>query len=352
QPMVVALLALFVALAGTTWAGTGGKFILGQAHTADKTTSLPSTPHGAAPQTANTGVGDAVAATSSASNAFDGGATGAGQAAVYAHHNGPNAGPGVYATSEAGFGVEGFGSAAGGIFSGRSTGDGVQSQSEGDSRSAVYARHTGRLFGYGVYATASNGFGVVGYGTGAGGFFDGQGTGDGAQGRATADGKSGVWAHHDGGSYGYGLFAQSATGPAIGMKSNGNSAPMTLDGNPFPSATAGWNDAFIGLPGDKNFYPVGTLGGLTAGTYVVIATLEVGHVGGGYLDCQLSAGADSDDKSVSGDVDTVPMTLMVFHTFTGNGSAAVRCWTSDDDNGVDRVKISAIQVSGGSNNHF
>src|SRR5581483_8021544 len=39
-PMVVALLALFVALAGTTWAATGGNFVLGQPNTAKTPSSL------------------------------------------------------------------------------------------------------------------------------------------------------------------------------------------------------------------------------------------------------------------------------------------------------------------------
>src|SRR5581483_8162106 len=39
-PMLVALAALFVALGGTTWAATGGSFVLGKPNTADATTSL------------------------------------------------------------------------------------------------------------------------------------------------------------------------------------------------------------------------------------------------------------------------------------------------------------------------
>jgi hypothetical protein len=45
------------------------------------------------------------------------------------------------------------------------------------------------------------------------------GANDGVQASATGTSKSGVWAHHDGSNFGYGLFAQSANGPAIGMPS-------------------------------------------------------------------------------------------------------------------------------------
>ena len=41
---VVAYLALFVALGGTTYAATGGNFILGKANTASTQTSLTASP--------------------------------------------------------------------------------------------------------------------------------------------------------------------------------------------------------------------------------------------------------------------------------------------------------------------
>jgi hypothetical protein len=56
---VTSLLALFVALGGTTYAATGGNFILGKPNSADKTTSLSASPpfSGKALQLTNTGTG-------------------------------------------------------------------------------------------------------------------------------------------------------------------------------------------------------------------------------------------------------------------------------------------------------
>jgi len=56
--MLVALLALFVALAGTAWAATGGNFVLGQSNTADQATSLTSTASGAALALTDNGSGN------------------------------------------------------------------------------------------------------------------------------------------------------------------------------------------------------------------------------------------------------------------------------------------------------
>src|SRR2546423_14773395 len=115
-PMVVALLALFVALAGTTWAGTGGNFILGKSNTADKTTSLSSSSGGAALKTANTGTGPGLQATSANSNGLTGETTAPNVAGVYALNDGTGVGDGLHAISINGNGVTGQGGTAGGSF--------------------------------------------------------------------------------------------------------------------------------------------------------------------------------------------------------------------------------------------
>jgi hypothetical protein len=58
---VVAYLALFIALGGTTYGATGGRFILGQSNSADKPTSLSSGATSAL-KVANTSGGDGVLA--------------------------------------------------------------------------------------------------------------------------------------------------------------------------------------------------------------------------------------------------------------------------------------------------
>jgi hypothetical protein len=292
--MVVALVALFVALGGTTWAATGDKFILGKSNTADQTSSLSSTAANPALKVENTSTGI-----------------------------------GLIATSSANYGIQGTTSAA--------------------NRAGVAAYHFGTSSGYGLYASSGPGYAVFGSGGTAGGSFVGQGTGDGVQGKATADHKSGVWAHHDGGSFGYGLFAQSSTGPAIGLQGNTNSAPITLDGNPFPAAVAGFKDGFVDLPDDGTPTAVATLGGIAAGTYVVIATTSVGLDFGNRVDCTLAAGADNDSKHSSGDIGHVEMTFVVFHRFASAGSVTLTCSTTDSNSALEDTKIVAIQVAGGTN---
>jgi hypothetical protein len=352
-PMVVALLALFVAMAGTTYAGNGDNFILGVSNSAGKTTTLTSGSSGAALATANTGTGPGLKATSKSSNGITGETQAAGLAGVFALNDGTSAGDGLHAVSLHGNGVNATGPTAGGTFSGSGSGDGVQGVATATGKSGAYAHHDGSNFGYGVFAKSTTGYGVSGSGSTAGGIFDGQGTGDGVQGSATATGKSGLWGHHDGGNNGYGVFAQSDNGPAIGMKSNTNSAPMTLDGNPFPSATAGWKH-YIELPRDDTYHPIATLGGISAGTYIVFATLNVNVTGGDGVDCDLVAGSDTDTKQVEGDAYWFPMTLMVFHRFTTPGAATVNCISStgNDFAAIWDIKIAAIQVSGGTNTHL
>ena len=58
---VVAYLALFVALGGTTYAATGGNFILGQSNSANATTSLASSSTGPALKVTSTSAGFATA---------------------------------------------------------------------------------------------------------------------------------------------------------------------------------------------------------------------------------------------------------------------------------------------------
>ena len=56
---VVGYIALFVALGGTTYAATGGNFILGRSNTASSTTSLSSSGSGPALKATNTSIGTA-----------------------------------------------------------------------------------------------------------------------------------------------------------------------------------------------------------------------------------------------------------------------------------------------------
>lgn len=347
-PMVVALLALFVATAGTTWAGNGDTFILGSQNGASKTTTLTSTSSGAGLQVGNTGTGPGLKATSKSSNGITGETQAPNLAGVYALNDGTSAGDGLHAVSIHGNGVDAQGANAGGTFSGGSSGDGVQGAASATGKSGVYAHHDGTNFGYGVFAKSLNGYGVSGTGSSAGGTFSGSTTGDGAQGVAAATGRSGLWGHHDGSNFGYGVFAQSATGPAIGMLGNANSAPVTLNGNPFPNAVAGYKNSQISVP-DGSTTPVATLSGIPAGTYIIIAGLQV-NVGGNSITCTLTAGADQDQK-YDGGTPASSMTLLVFHKFTSTGSASLACGANGSgSNVVFATKIVAIQVGGGTNN--
>jgi hypothetical protein len=346
-PMVIALIALFVALGGTTYAATGDKFILGKSNSADQTSSLSSTASNPALKVENTGTGVALLGTSSANNGIQASAIASNRSGVAGYHLGTNSGYGVYASTGPGDGVFGSGGTAGGSFTGQSTGDGVQGKATADHKSGVYAHHDGGTFGYGLFATAATGVGVSGSGSTAGAAFDGRGTGDGVQGAATADSKSGVWAHHDGRNFGYGLFAQSDTGPAIGLQGDPVDPVITLNGNPFPAATAGFKDDFVDLPDDGTHTTVATLDGIAPGTYVVIASFSVGLDFSNRVDCELDAGSDSDYKWVSGDVGHTEMTLLVFHGFAPGESASLTCWTSDTHSSIRETKIVAVQVAGG-----
>lgn len=218
-------------------------------------------------------------------------------------------------------------------------GDGLDASTTAGGKSAVYAHHDGGGTGAGVFAITANGDGVDAN-AGAGG--------DGVNARATAQGKSGAFAHHDGASSGFGLFAQSDTGPAIGMKGNGG-PPITLDGAPFPAATAGFHDGVVGLPDDNSFVQIAKLNGIPKGTDVVLANLEIGNPGDTAIDCRLEAGNDADQHGhvILGAGDTM-LTLMVFHVFAGPGSAKLSC-SSSRGGLAGRAKIVAIQVSGGTN---
>jgi len=349
--LVVAVIALFVALAGTTWANTGGNFILGKGNTADHTTSLNATASGPALKAVNTGTGGGIVGTSGNGNGIMGESTAPNVAGVYALSDGTSPGFGLHAISVHGVGVGGQGAIAGGQFNGIGDGDGVQGASSAGLRSGVYAHHDGPRVGYGVFANAVNGYGVLGTGSSAGGTFKSVNGGDGVQGASTAAAKSGVWGHHDGAANGYGVFAQSAVGPAIGMLGNSSSPPMTLNGKPFPSVTAGWHDDFLGLPSDNTYHPIAALD-LAAGAYLILTTMNVEADRNNRVECELVAGSDRDKKVALGDTAWSTMTLMVFHTFTGPGSALLQCFTPDKYSSLVYIKMAALQVSGGTNTQF
>jgi hypothetical protein len=198
----------------------------------------------------------------------------------------------------AGIGVDATGWKLGGSFASDFTGlestgaagYGVEASTTGLNKAAVYAHHDSAKPGYGVLVAAGTGTGVVASGSVAGGTFTGQGTGDGVQGQSAAAGKSGVWGHHDGGEFGYGVFAESANGAAIGIRGNANSPPIIVDGDPFPNAVSGLKDGGIALPRTGTTVTVATLTDIPAGIYVLLAKTSVrGGSEAATVDCRLQA---------------------------------------------------------------
>jgi hypothetical protein len=184
------------------------------------------------------------------------------------------------------------------------------------------------------------------------------GSKDGIQTSATGATKSGIWAHHDGSNYGYGVFAQSAVGPALGLTSNNNSPPITLNGQPFPSVTAGYKDNYGLIPNDNTMRVIAQLPISTPGTYAIFLKANLDNVGAHFggsearFICFLGAGGDSDEAmAVTNETEretVVPM--MVFHRFSAAGNVTFSCRESDSDSGaIYDVKISAIKLAGGTN---
>ena len=71
------------------------------------------------------------------------------------------------------------------------------------------------------------------------------GTNGGVDASATASGRAGVFAHHDGSSSGYGLWAQSGNGPALRLTTSGANAPMSVNSTTrIPNLNADMVDGF------------------------------------------------------------------------------------------------------------
>jgi hypothetical protein len=284
---------------------------------------------------------------------------GSGARGVYGNSNG---GTGVYGTAASGVGVRGVSStgtgvyARGGVFGGvfgSDTGIGLQSASSKDdgiraastaaNKSGLWAHHDGSNWGYGLAARSANGVAVTADAA----------TDDGLRASTSAKYKSGVWAHHDGSSFGYGLFAQSAVGPAIGM--NGPDAgqpPITLNGNPFPSAKVGDKDADGVIPNDNYYHTIASMS-LGPGAYAIIARANLGNAAGtgwSFLKCGLHSGSDGDSVEtwVQGSA-TESVPFLLFSTLTSAGSVDLNCAAADWEHSgsFQDIRILAIRVGGG-----
>jgi hypothetical protein len=242
---------------------------------------------------------------------------------------------------------------------------------------------------YGV--VGNGGTGVLGQGSDVGGTFrsgniglTASGPNDGIQTSATAATKSGLYAHHDGPSVGYGVFARSDNGPALGLDVTAGQAPMTVnsaakvtnlnadavDGvgltngkfpaSALPATTDGQQiyfdcnihvDCLIPTSGsDKSF----TMTNLAAGSYAFFGKVGLyDNSGGNYVECHLNAGGDSDLTQAevgngAGDEYLTDASLEVVHTFSGTGSATIGCGLTESAPsaiaGISNVKLIAIKL--------
>jgi hypothetical protein len=355
-------------------ANRGDPFLLGQENTIDLTTTLKGTTS-PGPQFQVTNAGglggsftgeNGVLGTATAMNAWGvhGVANNGAYASGVAGESASGAGVYGYSSGGTGQGVSGYSAATGGI--------GVIGQaSNGSGARGVYGNSNG---GTGVYGNAASGVGVRGLsstGTGVygrGGLFGGifssdSGIGlqsasskdDGIRAGSTAVNKSGVWTHHDGANFGYGLFAQSAVGPAIGMKGpDAGQPPITLNGNPFPSAKEGQKDADGLIPNDDYYHKIASMS-LGPGAYAVIARANLGNAAGtgsSYLTCRLHSGADYDIVSTwVQDSATESVPFMLFHTFPSADLVTLDCAAADWEHSgsFQDITILAIRVGGGTN---
>jgi hypothetical protein len=222
----------------------------------------------------------------------------------------------------------------------------------------VYGSHAG--IGVGVYGQSPNGLGVYGSGARGGSFAGTIGVGlegyspkdDGVRASSSAANKSGLWAHHDGSNYGYGLFAQSAVGPAIGMSGPDSAPPITLNGKPFPSVTAGFKNTGVTVPHDSAFHPIASLN-VGPGTYAIIAKADVRNAAAteeAVVRCVLGVGGDQDESAyVGSDVQSVSFAL--FHHSPSAGAVTLSCLAYSNYHSayVSDTKIVAIRVAGGTN---
>ena len=193
---VVSLVALFVALGGTTYAATGGNFILGQANTAGAPTQLSS------PTTNSAG---ALKVTSTASSG----------------------GRAIQGTSNTGQGVYGHSSQNAGVVGDSLNFDGIYGSSSSSTHAAVSA-HNEVWEGFGLWAAGGN----VAYNTAA---VHGQSTnGNAVEGISGKDTASGVYGQNT--STGYGVAGRSNNGTAI-LGDSSNGWAFNASGNGTQSAT-------------------------------------------------------------------------------------------------------------------
>lgn len=112
---------------------------------------------------------------------------------------------------------------------GASNGAQLQVTNTASGQNAIVAKSAG---GTGVVAAGGVGTGVAATGDSLGGSFSSpniglhvSGPNDGVQASATGLNKSGVYAHHDGATFGYGVFAHSDNGPALGLNVSSGQPP-------------------------------------------------------------------------------------------------------------------------------
>ena len=343
--LVVSLLALFVSLGGVGIAATGANFILGRPNTATTPTELSGSSSGVHLNVTNSS---------------------AGQTGVRGY--GAGLGRGVWGESP-GSGVVGQGGVHGGHFSGNTGVRGISPLtgtsgygiwgSQAGTGSGVYGTTTG--LGRGVFGD-SPGTGVYGQGGVQGGIVSGpigaivSGAGnDGLRASTTALNRSAVWAHHDGTNYGFGLFAESANGPAVAMRAPATAAPMILNGEPFPRADL----SYLGTAGLPRVGPSAFTKyfNVPAGNYLIIAkaNAEQANIDWPYTQvaevrCTLRNGADSAYTSLGASNPGRRGTVSVIATasFAQPDRIAFGCSRSPvggSDIWISEIRIAAIRLS-------
>ncbi len=348
-----AVLALVV-VASPAGAGVGDFFRLGQTNTADATSLLTGTTAGPQLWVSNAN-GDYAGIKAESAGGF--------AAAVYGlHSSAGGTGAGVQGISQS---TEGSAVGVYGLLNSTTPGPGSaavwgQNNGTGFSGYGVYGFHAG--VGIGVFGRSPKGLGVYGNGARGGSFYGTTGAGlegyspanDGVRASSRAANKSGLWAHHDGSNFGYGLFAQSQVGPAIGMSGpDVGQAPLTFNGKPFPSATAGRKATLVLVPNDDADHPIASLN-VGPGAYALIAKANVwdaAHEGYAFVKCRLYAGSDSDLTESEMGLDVEAVSFALFHSFATAGSVNLLCQASHLAHSVyvENTDIIAIRVAGGTN---
>jgi len=174
--LAISVISLFVALGGTTYAATGGTFILGKANSAGAQTSLASSAANVFRVKNTTSTGRAVTAiggTEGVGLFATGGDVNSNTSAILGQSltgnglegtTGSAIASGVYGENEGtGYGVAGrsLGSSGVGVLGDSSAGNGVQGISRGNPASGVYGEDN-KASSYGVAGHSDNGVAVVG----------------------------------------------------------------------------------------------------------------------------------------------------------------------------------------------